>query len=89
MFFHTPTDTAAFLDKEEDDGTQMRERNGLKELGYVGLQLFLSRFMEAGFDDFSSPRKALSEAVLCEQEVKDREGARKFLTSLCHCPLTL
>lgn len=39
MFFHTPTDTATFLDKEEDDGTQMRERNGLRELGYVGVFL--------------------------------------------------
>lgn len=39
MFFHTPTDTTTFLDKEEDDGTQMRERNGLRELGYVGVFL--------------------------------------------------
>lgn len=37
--FHTPTDTTTFLDKEEDDGTQMRERNGLRELGYVGVFL--------------------------------------------------
>lgn len=39
MFFHTPTDTTTFLDKEEDDGTQMRKRNGLRELGYVGVFL--------------------------------------------------
>lgn len=39
MFFHTPTDTTTFLDKEEDDGTQMRERNGLRELGYMGVFL--------------------------------------------------
>lgn len=39
MFFRTPTDTTTFLDKEEDDGTQMRERNGLRELGYMGVFL--------------------------------------------------